>query len=436
MCQKFLMLFAAVLPLALAADNAHVVEEIVAKVNGDIVTRGDLDEAREQAIGEAQQQGITGSRLNDIVQDASKNALRNQIDQLLLQQKAKDLDVKVDTDVTKQLAEIQAASKITDPDKFHEYVRQQSGMSYEDFKQQMTNRLLVQKVVSEEITQRINIPEPELQKYYDDHKSEFVRDEQVYLSQILISTEGKTPEQIAAAKKKAADLVAQARKGERFSDLARKNSDDPETARDGGQLPPYKRGVLRKEIEDAVFQAKKGFVTDPIESPQGLLILKVDEHFEAGQASFEEVKDEIFQKLAQPKMEPRLREYLTKLRQDAYLQIKDGYVDAGAAPGKDTRWRDVVELKPETTTKEEVRARQKKKLLGVFPVGKANPAADSEPAGTASGASAPSPASNAPGPAAPNAPNPVASNAPAPAPNAPARATPAPTPNTGAPLQP
>jgi peptidyl-prolyl cis-trans isomerase SurA len=409
MCQKFLMLFAAVLPLALAADNSKVVEEIVAKVNGDIVTRGDLEQARQQAIDQARQSGIAGPKLNEVMQDAAKNALSSKIDELLLIQKAKDLDIKVDTDVTKQMAEIQAESKITDPDKFHEYVREQSGMSYEDFKQQMTNQLLARKVVSEQITSRINIPEPELQKYYDEHKNEFVRDEQVYLSQIVISTEGKTPEQTAAAEKKAADLVTQARKGERFSDLARKNSDDPETARDGGQLPPYKRGVLRKEIEDVVFQAKKGFVTDPIKSPQGLVILKVDEHFEAGQASFEEVKDEIFQRLAQPKMGPKYREFLTKLRQDAYLQIKDGYVDTGAAPGKDTRWRDVVELKPETTTKEEVRARQKKKLLGVFPVGKANPTADSEPAGAASGASTPSAAaSNAPAPAPSHAP--VASN--------------------------
>ncbi len=73
-------------------------------------------------------------------------------------------------------------------------------------------------------------------------------------------------------------------------------------------------------------------------------------------------------------MEPKVREYLTKLRQQAFLEIKDGYVDTGAAPGKDTRWHEVVGLKPETTTKEEVAAhRHRPKFLGVIPHGSVAP---------------------------------------------------------------
>src|SRR5215831_14634446 len=261
----------------------------------------------------------------------------------------------------------------------------------------MTNQLLTQRFIGDQISSRIAIPEADQKKYYEEHKTEFVRDEQVFLSQILISTEGKTPEQIVAAQKKAADLVARARKGEKFGDLARNNSDDTETARDGGQMPPYKRGMLRKEIEDLVFSQKKGYVTDPIKTPNGLLIVRVDERFEAGQASFEEVKEEVLQRLAAPKMEPKVREYLTKLRQDAFLEIKDGYVDSGAAPGKDTKWKDVQELKPETTTKEEVKARQKKKVLGVIPAGNKSKTGTGTPAAAPpSGSTAPaSPSSTA-----------------------------------------
>ena len=85
-------------------------------------------------------------------------------------------------------------------------------------------------------------------------------------------------------------------------------------------------------------------------------------------------------------MEPKVREYLTRLREDAYLQIKDGYTDSGAAPGKDTRWQDAAQLKPETTTKEEVAARRKRRLLKIIPlpggrssVGAAPPAAAAPP---------------------------------------------------------
>jgi hypothetical protein len=93
----------------------------------------------------------------------------------------------------------------------------------------------------------------------------------------------------------------------------------------------------------------------------------VEEHFEAGQASFEEVQEDIHEILVGPLLKPKVREYLTQLRQQAYLQIKDGYVDSGAAPGKDTRWQEVAMLKPPVTTKEEVAARAKphKKVLFV-----------------------------------------------------------------------
>jgi peptidyl-prolyl cis-trans isomerase SurA len=392
MRSRLIVLIAAIAPLAQAAD-VRIVEEIIAKVNGDIITRGEMEQARTRLMEEAKSQGLTGAQLAEVVRNQDKNALRDQVDQLLLVQRGKDLDVKVDADVTRRLAEIQSQSKITDPDKFHDYIREQTGMSFEDFQQQMKNTLLTQKVIGEEISSRISIPEADLRKYYEEHQKEFVREEQVFLSQILLSTEGKTPAQVAAAQKKAADLVTRARKGEKFSDLARQNSDDPATAKDGGQLPPYKRSehLLVKEIEDLVFQQKRGYVTDAIKLPQYLLILKVDDHYEAGQASFEEVKEQITQKLAEPKMEPKVREYLTNLRQNAFLQIKDGYVDAGAAPGKDTRWKDVIQLKPETTTKEEVAAKRKRKLLKVIPLGTAKSAAGGTPAATTPAATTPPP---------------------------------------------
>jgi peptidyl-prolyl cis-trans isomerase SurA len=397
MFPKFVVLVAAALPLATAAD-VRIVEEIVAKVNGDIVTRGELAHSRLMLEQQLRSEGLAGSRLQDEVKQREKDTLRDQIDQLLLVQRGKDLNIKIEADVTRRLADIQVQSKITDPDKFHEWLREQTGMTFEDFKQQMTNQLLTQRVISEEVGSRLNIPEAELRKYYDEHKGDFVREEQVFLSQIIISTEGKTPEQVAAAQKKAADLVARARKGEKFSDLAKANSDDVATSKDGGEMPPFKHSdhLLRKEIEDIVFAQKKGYVTDPIKVPQGLLILRVDDHFEAGQASFEEVKEEVMQRMAAPKMQPKVREYLTKLRQDAFLEIKEGYVDSGAAPGKDTAWKDAIELKPQTTTKEELAARHKKKILGVVPVGSGKkPASDSAAPATDAPATA-APATAAP----------------------------------------
>lgn len=388
------------------ASDVRVVEEIAVKVNGDIITRGDLAEKqREMAQAIQQQQHLTGAALQQAVNEQSKDMLRTMIDERLLVQKAKELDLKVDADVNRRLSEYQVTSGFADPDKFHDWIREQTGEAFEDFKQRLTDSLLTQRLLGSEIQSHISVPEPEMQKYYDEHKADFVRKDEVFLSQIVISTEGKTPEQIAVAEKKAQDLAARARKGEKFSDLARANSDDAETAREGGQLPPRQRGMSRPEIEAKVFAANKGTVLDPINLPgYGFVILRVDDRFEAGQESFDEAKDEIQSILARPKMEPKVREYLTRLRQQAFLEIKDGYVDTGAAPGKDTRWHEVVGLKPETTTKEEVAAhRHRPKYFGIIPHGSVAPgtketsgsAAPVETAAVAPAPSAPAGAENA-----------------------------------------
>jgi len=354
-----------------AAPNIHVVEEIVAKVNGEIITRGELEEKNKEIEMYAAQSGVKGPARDQKVKELQADVLEREIDELLLVQKGKDMPgVTVDAEVTKYFNAWQTQLKFNDDSKFHEFLQQQFGRSYEELKEQKKRELLAQRVIGYEVVQKISVPEADLQKYYDDHKAQYMRDEEVFLSQILISTEGKSPEQVTVAQQRATDLAVRARKGEKFSELARDNSDDPETAQNGGYLgAPMKRTDLRPELAAIVFSDKavKGYITDPIKLPAGFLVIKVEEHYAAGQASFEEVREEVQQAIVGPKMEPKEREYLTKLREQAFLQIKEGYVDTGAAPGKDTRWQEVAQLKPSTTTKEEVLSSSKahKKVLGV-----------------------------------------------------------------------
>ncbi len=349
----------------LQAADVSVIEEIIAKVNGDVVTRGDYDKGRKQLEDALRQQGLTGARLQTAVKDGEGNILRERIDQLLLLSKAKELNINVDSEVNKQLADIQSKAKIPDPEKFQEFVREQTGQSYEDYKADMKNQALTNRVIRQEITGKIQFKRDEQMKYYEDHKDEFQRDERVFLREILVSYEGKDP---APAEKKAKDLVARGRKGEKFDDLAQTNSDSA-SAQQGGDIGSYEKGKLRGDIEKAVWDQPKGYVTDPINLGNGFLILKVDDHQKAGLALFDEVQNEISSKLFQPRYQPEMRKYLTQLRADAFLEIKPGFVDSGAAPGKDTRWQDPAEIKPETTTKEEALQRtRRKKLMGMFPI--------------------------------------------------------------------
>jgi hypothetical protein len=126
---------------------------------------------------------------------------------------------------------------------------------------------------------------------------------------------------------------------------------------------------LSPQIEALVWDKERNHVTDPIKLPNGFLILKVDEQHKAGQAPFEEVEGEIQNRLYMPKFQPKIREYLTALREQSFLEIKPGWTDIGAAPGKDTTWKDPAQLKPETVTKEEVAAQpRRKRLLWMVPI--------------------------------------------------------------------
>jgi hypothetical protein len=113
----------------------------------------------------------------------------------------------------------------------------------------------------------------------------------------------------------------------------------------------------------------RGFVTDPIKASNGYEIYKVEEHQKAGLAEFEEVQMQVEDKVLNPRMGGAYREYLTKLRKDAFLEIKPGYVDSAAAPGKNTAWSDPAQMTPQTVTKGEVAAQKhNKKLLWIIPI--------------------------------------------------------------------
>jgi peptidyl-prolyl cis-trans isomerase SurA len=354
-------------PVLFGADLA-VVEEIVAKCNGDIVTRGDLDHSRKQLIEALRHEGLTGPALETALQEQEKNILRDRIDALLLVQKGKDLNINVDSEIAKRMGAIQKDSGIADPEKFHDWVKEQSGMPFEDFQSDMKNDMLRQRVIRQEVGERVQIKHDEIEKYYNEHKSEFIREERLFLREIFISTEGKDAAGVAAAEKKAKDLVARARKGERFPEMARDNS-EAVTAKNMGELPPFKKGELAPNLEGTVWTQPKGYVTDPIRTNNGFLILRVEDHQKAGQAELADVENEIMEKLYAPRMQPKVREYLTELRKSAFLEIKSDYLDTGAAPGKDTAWMDPAQLKPETVSKTKVANQPKKKrLLWAVPV--------------------------------------------------------------------
>jgi peptidyl-prolyl cis-trans isomerase SurA len=315
-------------------ESSRTVEEIIARVNNEIITRSELDKARATADEEAKQEcqaHCTPEQLQSAIADNQKNALRNLIDQSLLVQRGKDMGVSVEPEVIKKLDQIRIQNKIDSMEDLEKAVTGQ-GLNWEDFKNNIRNQILTQRVISSEVGSHINIGNDEVQKYYDAHKAEFIRPEQVALRSIEVNTEGKKPEEIAKLKEKAETALKRVKDGEDFGEIAKRYSDGS-TAKDGGYLGIYKRGELSKELEDRVFGMKKNELTDIIETKQGFLILQILEHYTEGQQSVEKVHDEIMDKIYTERMEPALRDYLKTLREQSYVIIKPGYQEMAGSAG-------------------------------------------------------------------------------------------------------
>jgi peptidyl-prolyl cis-trans isomerase SurA len=360
------VLFSFVAIAAVAGDT--VVAEIIARVNNQIITNTEFQRTKDQTANEVRQQ-YTGPDLNLKIADAEKNVLRDLIDQQLLIQKASDLGITGDTELVKKLDEIRKQMNLPDMESLEKEAQKQ-GISFEDFKQNTRNSIITQEVIRREVGSEIKMTNEEVKKFYDEHKTEMEQPERLRLSEILVSTEIKdangsiteaSPEQIAAAEKKSQDIYAQLKAGAKFDELAKKISDGP-TAADGGDLQYFKRGTLSKQLEDKVFAMKADEFTEPIHTKQGFVILKVTEHTQAGIPPLKQVEPQIQEAIYMQKLQPALREYLTKLREDAFIDIKPGYVDTGASPNQ---------TKPVfTTAAEDAKAKdlkhKRKKKLGIF----------------------------------------------------------------------
>src|SRR5438477_5440328 len=273
-----LLLCLAVLP-ALSVDR--VIEEIIARVNNQIITRTEFQRSKEQLRQEAQQQDPTHAE--KIVAEKDKDVLRYLIDQQLLLEKGKDLGITGDTELIKKLDEMRKEMNLDTMEDLEKAASGQ-GVSFEDFKQNMRNQIITQQVIGKEVGSKMSISKEEEQKFYDEHKSDMEQPERIKLSEILVSTEKKnasdtsTEEQrIAVAQTKADDLLAQIRKGGKFEDIAKKYSDGPSAAQ-GGDLGYFNRGALAKILEDKTITMKYGDVSDAIRANQSFVILKVAEH--------------------------------------------------------------------------------------------------------------------------------------------------------------
>jgi peptidyl-prolyl cis-trans isomerase SurA len=318
---------------ARAQAKAAVIEEIIARVNNDIITQSDYVHADAQLHEEIAHdcQGCSPDKIAAEYKDEQKDLLRGLIDQSLMVQRAKDMGISVETDLVKRLDDVRKQNSLNSIEDLEKAV-EGSGIAWEDYKTQIRNGMLTQEVIRREVGSHINIPADEVKAYYDAHPQEFTRPEQVVLTEIFLSTEGKSPEEMESVQKKTEDLRNRVMKGDDFSEIAKRYSEGS-TAKDGGDLGTFQRGQLSPQLEDVVFKMDKGKITDVIQTKTGFEVLKVESHFQAGLQPLDKVENEVMNKLYMQKMQPTMRTYLAELREESYVMVKPGYTDSAAVPG-------------------------------------------------------------------------------------------------------
>jgi peptidyl-prolyl cis-trans isomerase SurA len=361
--------------------NGSVVEDVIVRVNDQIINRSDLERSQQQMAAENQQNNASPAE----IAEREKNLLRDMIDQQLLLSRAKELGMNADAEVIRRLDEIRKQNHLDSMEDLEKAARQQ-GVSFEDFKANIRNSILTQQVVRDEVGRRLQMTQAQEQAYYDAHKQDFAQPEQVRLSEILVPLPAEANDAaIAQAQAKAADLAAKLKAGAKFNELAEQYSGGP-TASQGGDLGLFKRGALAKVLEDQTFDLKAGETTAPIRTRQGFVILKVTEHQAAGVPAMKDVENEIQNAMYMDQMQPALRAYLTKLREDAYIDIAQGFVDSGAS-AKQTKPVFTAYSAP-VSKKKKAEQKQRFDRGGRYSAAKSTPA----PAVTPVSATAPTPA--------------------------------------------
>jgi peptidyl-prolyl cis-trans isomerase SurA len=289
---------------------AEILERVVAKVNGDIVTLTDF-QARQLAAAQAAR--ISPERVEAFLRQQNAKILQDAVDELLLTQRANDLGMRMRPEVVRDIIEgIKKENNLETDAQLQEQLRRE-GMSMDDLKRSIERSIQRRQVLQREIEPKIAVSEEDSYAEYQKKKAEFAKPATVTLEEILVEGED--------AREKAEALVARARAGEDFAALARAYSKAP-SAKNGGELGKLAQGEINPELEKQAFALAKGAISDPLPQGAGYRILKISDKTEASVVPYEEAKKDIRARLGEERIEKEYQAYMATLRDKAVVQIQ------------------------------------------------------------------------------------------------------------------
>jgi parvulin-like peptidyl-prolyl isomerase len=312
----------------LAGTRADILEQVLVKVNGDIITKTDLEQRQIAALRQKQpnlrpdNQADLQKALNEITPEVIVEA----VDELLLVQRGKELGYTMSNEQFQGIIDnIKKENKLEDDEQFQAALKQE-GLTMADLRKQLERQMIVTRVQQSEVMSKLQVTDAELKLYYDGHKGAFTTVPQITLREILVAVTGTdrgvNVAQDDAAKEKAEALRTRALSGEPFARLAADASDSGSKA-NGGLIGPLGRDQLSPELQKEVDSLKVGDITPVLRTTRGYQLLKLEALVPAAIKPFDEAKDDIAEKIANEKRQGEFEKFMAGLRTQAIIDWKN-----------------------------------------------------------------------------------------------------------------
>ncbi|WP_222862868.1 peptidylprolyl isomerase [Geothermobacter ehrlichii] len=248
--------------------------------------------------------------------DLRRSFLAQIIDRELILAEADRLDLQVTAgELTRARREIERDYA----DREFEQMLERRGLTLDEWQRQLTDELLIEKVIDLQVRSRIAISDQEVAAYYRDHRDEFDRPEQARARQIVVGS-----------REEGERLLGLLRQGESFAEVARAHSLSPD-AEQGGDLGWFPRGQMPPEFDRAVFSLPVGRLSDLVKSPYGYHIFLVEERRPARRLALDEARDEIRKILRRQAEKTAFQSWLKELRRRARIEIDLQQLDRTAS---------------------------------------------------------------------------------------------------------
>ncbi len=299
-----------------SAEADKVENKIIAIVNNDVITEAELDVAITAAISDLEKE-YSGAELETKIAEVRGDLMNTLIEDRLILQEAKRRGVIVDdTEIEERFKDVK--SRFPSEEEFEEEI-ERAGLRIDILKEKYKDNIMMAKLVTHEVKDKVVVTPSEIDEYYKKHKDEIKAPESVHVKAIMIQFDENTTESLA--KQKADDILRLIKEGRDFSDLAKQYSQGPKAA-EGGDLGFVEKGEMREEFNKVIFNLRPGDVSQPIKTDTGYYIFKAEEKKDAYMRPLSEVRDNIENIMFREKAQVKYKEWIAKLKRDAFIQIK------------------------------------------------------------------------------------------------------------------